>query len=97
MAKEIESLDQRIRDRAERELKKEINDLAEPLRNKMRVGHPLMVEINGKNVPIWELLDKVQERLHNHFLRQRQDAAVEEFIEKVANLQAQIDELQGAA
>lgn len=92
-----ESLESRIREKAARELKDEIHEATNPLRDKLAIGYSLDVTVPNANGPYkvraHHLIEYIEETLFNHFKNTREEEAIDAFLKKVDSLQDQIDEL----
>ena len=96
----IIDLNERIREGARAELRRELDASAQPLLSKCRVGHGFdcgLTDANGKGLQAWEAIDKIIEAVFQLKVAHREQEAIDEFILKVDNLQSQVSELRDAA
>jgi hypothetical protein len=101
--REVKSLEERIREKARIELKNQIDAAAQPLALFTHFGYSVelkeLVHAAGQNgqgrpVQVWEAIGFVKERIFAELVNKREDDAIAEFIHKVDELQAQVDELK---
>ena len=98
MAREVKSLEERIREKARKTLKDNIDTAAQSLALFTHFGYsvevPSLLNDNGKPVQVWEALAAVKERIFKELVAKYEDEAIAEFVAKVDELQTQVDELK---
>lgn len=84
------TIEERIRKAARDELMGELNKVAQPLRNKLQLGHALPTKYGSAHTVLEEIVNALFEQLKE----KREERAIEEFLSKVNSLQSQVDELR---
>jgi hypothetical protein len=95
---QVESLESRIRQKAQIELNREIDAAASRLEEILHRGRPMMLPdlfIKGdEKATAYGALQSIKKQIYEDRIAKREDDALELFINKVDELQAQIDELK---
>lgn len=94
---DTKTLEQRIRDRATEELRKEATELLNQVRGLASQGYTYAtLQIPGAKDPLYvtELMGKVLDSIMESVGPKRGDKAVEDFLAKVENFSDQLEELR---
>lgn len=102
MAMKVDSLEERIKLKAHVQLRAEIDAAGKELEQYMRTGYAMELEKlffqekdnKPKNATVYGAFQEIKDRIFKELISQREDNAIRDFISKVDELQAQIDELK---
>jgi hypothetical protein len=98
MAQTVQSIEQRLREKARKELEERINDALSPVEVLLRVGQaidvPAVLDKNGSPYSAAFLLVQVRKALIEKYQSQAEEDAIKAFLEKVDQLQVELDELK---
>lgn len=88
------SLDQRIREQAVNEMKERVDATMKPIQKMMQIGYGLKVQLGAVTHNAHDLLQEIRQALIAELTPQAGEDAVKAFIDKVTNLQGQIEDLR---
>lgn len=89
-----QSLDERLRKRARESLRAELNQAADKLRDKLRTGGTIKVSIDGKDHDPFKLVTTIVDAVFKVRVEREESEEIRQFMQKVDQLQEQIDDLQ---
>ena len=89
------TIEDRIREKAQKELKDEIYRASKTLMDLACVGHTIPIKNDDpKSMGIVEAVAAVRERLYEHYRGGREEKAINTFLSKIDDLDAQLGELR---
>lgn len=90
----VETLDEKLRERARLKLKDDLREKSKPLRSMLQIGHSLTVKVGEEETTCTKLLDTVISGIYEYWAGRYEKDEINEFLEKVESLQEQVEELQ---
>jgi hypothetical protein len=98
MSRDVKSIQERLEDRADARLIKDVDVAALPLENLYRVGHSIYLDgystASGSKASIGELLNAIKGALVGHYRNKYRTEEIEEFMGEVASLRNRVAELE---
>jgi len=94
-----QDLNERLKEKARGELRAELAAAAKPLENAIRVGYDFDTGLHdkeGEHVRAWKAIEMLTEAVFQLKVATREQEAIDEFLERIDGLQAQIDDLTNA-
>lgn len=88
------TLDHRIREQAVRDMATRVDAAFGPLQKMLQLGYGLKVQLGAVSHNAHDLLQDIRQALIAELTPQAGEDAVKAFIDKVANLQGQIEDLR---